>query len=92
MTSRVFAPTQRQKHRTVSCCCASSIWRPACVTYVTYVTRRFVLLLFYFQLVRPYAPFQSFYVALLLVQWAGEGIGQLISIQINASRQIAVRV
>jgi len=49
----------------------------------------FFLLLFFYQLLRPYAPFQSFYVALLLVQWAGEGIGQLVSLQLNASRQLA---
>jgi len=38
---------------------------------------------------RPYAPFQAFYLVLLLVQWAGEGVGQLISLTVNSSRQLA---
>jgi len=49
----------------------------------------FFFLLFFFQLLRPYAPFHAFYVVFLLVEWAGEGVGQLISLQLNASRQLA---
>eukprot|EP00326_Haptolina_ericina_P006505 CAMPEP_0181220058 /NCGR_PEP_ID=MMETSP1096-20121128/28630_1 /TAXON_ID=156174 ORGANISM="Chrysochromulina ericina, Strain CCMP281" /NCGR_SAMPLE_ID=MMETSP1096 /ASSEMBLY_ACC=CAM_ASM_000453 /LENGTH=284 /DNA_ID=CAMNT_0023312527 /DNA_START=61 /DNA_END=915 /DNA_ORIENTATION=- len=49
----------------------------------------FFMLLFYYQKVRPYAPFQAFYLVLFLVQWVGEGIGQVISLQLNQSRQLA---
>jgi len=49
----------------------------------------FFFLLFFYQLLRPYAPFQAFYAVFLLVEWAGEGIGQLISLQLNSSRQLA---
>jgi len=52
-------------------------------------TYPFVFLLFAYQLIRPYAPFQAFYLVFLTVQWAGEGIGQLISLQLNSSRQLA---
>ena len=44
-------------------------------------TYPFFFLTFFFQLVRPYAPFQAYYLILLLVQWAGEGVGERISIQ-----------
>lgn len=36
-----------------------------------------------------YSPFQAVYLVFLLMQWVGEGIGQLISLQLNASRQLA---
>ena len=42
-----------------------------------------------FQLLRPHAPFQAFYLLFLALQWVGEGLGQLISLQLNASRQLA---
>ena len=49
----------------------------------------FLFLAFYYQLLRPYSPFQAFYVVFALVHWAGEGLGQLISIQLTSSRQLA---
>ena len=49
----------------------------------------FFYTVFFYQLLRPYAPFQSFYFVFLLMQWVGEGIGQLISLQLNSSRQLA---
>jgi len=49
----------------------------------------FFFLLFFYQLLRPYAPFQAFYAVFVLVEWAGEGIGQLISLQLNSARQLA---
>lgn len=49
----------------------------------------FFFLSFFYQLLRPYAPFQSFYLVLVLVQFAGEGVGQLISLLLTSSRQLA---
>ena len=49
----------------------------------------FFFLLFFYQLLRPYAPFQAFYFVLVLVHWAGEGLGQLVSLLLNSSRQLA---
>lgn len=49
----------------------------------------FFYTLFSYQLLRPYAPFQSVYLIFLLMQWVGEGWGQLISLQLNSSRQLA---
>ena len=44
---------------------------------------------FVYQFLRPYAPFQTVYLIFLLMQWTGEGIGQLISLTLNSSRQLA---
>ena len=49
----------------------------------------FCYCLFVYQLLRPYAPFQTFYLVFLLMQWVGEGLGQLISLCLNTSRQLA---
>jgi len=49
----------------------------------------FFYTLFTYQMLRPYGPFQSFYLIFLLMQWVGEGMGQFISLQFNSSRQLA---
>jgi hypothetical protein len=49
----------------------------------------FVFVLFFHALLAPYAPLQTFYLVFMLVEWAGEGMGQLISLQLNTSRQLA---
>jgi len=49
----------------------------------------YVFLLCFYPLFRPFAPFQAFYVVVLLAQWCGEGVGQLVSLQLTSSRQLA---
>ena len=36
----------------------------------------FFYVLYFYQLVRPYAPFHVFYLVFLLMQWVGEGLGR----------------
>mmetsp|Transcript_31086 Transcript_31086/g.103906 ORF Transcript_31086/g.103906 Transcript_31086/m.103906 type:complete len:502 (+) Transcript_31086:1630-3135(+) len=49
----------------------------------------FLFLLPFYQLFRPWATWQVYYGILVLVQFAGEGIGQLISLLATDSRQLA---
>jgi len=47
-----------------------------------------VVLSFWYQLVQPAASFSSLYLALVLIQWAAEGHGHLISLLANANMQL----
>jgi hypothetical protein len=49
----------------------------------------FLFLLPYYQLLRPWATWQTFYFNILLVQFAGEGVGHLISLLATEGRQLA---
>jgi len=45
--------------------------------------------LFWYQLIQPSSSFGAIYVALLSLQWAGEGLGQLVSVVCPRSPQLA---
>ena len=49
----------------------------------------FAFLSLFLPLLRPFTPFHSLYFTFALVHWAGEGLGQLISLHLNSSRQLA---